>query len=473
MDTVIFNLVFLLGYMALRVFYKHTPFDSYFAVAFFTMIIPPIVLFFTGMYRSWDEYIFAKGMDGIISGVWGSLILLLGIIWLNRSQLAAIEEIETSKEIHKATEAIWGFPVSVLIFTAIVAPLAIWVWRIAANVLEHRILKWSTTPRNIIIVGSMAPADLDRLVNSNRPSYHVLGCLCKDECKDLPVFCLGKPEQLSDIMKDEHVEEVLINAPDFSREELLRIIETAFENKARPRIAMGIYEALLSATSSELTKNMPIYKFRSGGISGWTYVIKRLMDVVFAAIALCITGPFIILPACIAIVIDSKGWPLFTQTRVGLHGRLFKLYKLRTMVIDADVKGGPLTEDDDPRITMIGKFMRKTSIDELPQFWNVLKGDMSFVGPRAVVPYVVDGFQDWERLSLTVRPGVTGLAQVSGRDEIGFREKSLLNLYYVRNHSIWLDLRIIVDTVTVVLSMEGTGGTRGAKKQKESAVAES
>ncbi len=240
-------------------------------------------------------------------------------------------------------------------------------------------------------------------------------------------------------------------------------MEQCLAADARPRILLGVYETLVAAAEPCLEQGAAYVCLQPPGISGWPWVAKRLMDVAIAGFALLLATPIIIL-ACAAIVIETKGRPIFSQERIGQYGRRFRLYKLRTMVVDADMRGGPLTAADDPRITRVGRFLRRTSIDELPQLWNVLKGDMSLVGPRAVVSYVVDNFQDWEAVSLSVRPGLTGLAQISGRDEIGFREKSLLNLYYVRNHSLWLDLRILFETVAVVLSMEGTSGTRGAER---------
>jgi exopolysaccharide biosynthesis polyprenyl glycosylphosphotransferase len=361
----------------------------------------------------------------------------------------------------------WGFPGSVLVRAAVSAPIMIWMWRMAANALERALLGWSAKVRKILIVGQLAEEDVGRLRASHRPPYEIAGHLGKDAYGDQTIPHLGEVADLERVMSELEVDEVFLVAPDLEREEMLDAIAVCHGYRVRIRLVLGIYETLLSAAQTRFRDETPLYSFRQTGITGWTLVIKRLIDVTTASILLLITGILFVLPACVAIVIDSKGWPVFSQTRVGIRGRRFKLYKLRTMVIDADAKGGPLTADNDPRITKVGNFLRKSSIDELPQLWNVIVGDMSMVGPRAVVPYVADQFQEWERVSLAVKPGVTGLAQVSGRDEIAFREKSLLNLYYVRNHSIWLDLRIVFDTIGVVLSMEGTGGTRGAEKKRK------
>ena len=463
-DVALLNVAFSLAYTALPLLGLITDPDTYHAVAFVVWVLPPLIFYFAGMYRTWDEYAFSKGIDAILTGVVTTMVVLTGVIWTMRERLASISALEATGEVtgEKLSQLVWGFPVRVLVLVVIMAPFFIWIWRIVANSLEHRFLGWTAKTRTILIAGALDLSDVDRLKYNHRPAYSIAGWLTDKPVDESPVPILGGLSRLEEELAAREVDEVFLLAPDFSREALLSAIETCYHHSARPRLVLGIYETLLSATQTELRGSVPVYHFRNASISGWTYVVKRLLDVTVAGLALAVTGPLLVLPACVAIVVESKGWPVFNQIRVGIHGRHFQLHKLRTMVIDADALGGPLTEDDDPRITRVGKFLRKTSIDELPQLWNVIKGDMSLVGPRAVVPYVADQFQEWERVSLTVKPGVTGLAQISGRDEIGFREKSLLNLYYVRNHSIWLDLRIMLDTVAVVLTMEGTGGTRGA-----------
>jgi len=161
----------------------------------------------------------------------------------------------------------------------------------------------------------------------------------------------------------------------------------------------------------------------------------------------------------ILVWITSSGFPVFAQKRVGQDGAHFRMLKFRTMYKGSE-NGAKLTLHDDPRITRLGKILRRYSLDELPQLFNVLVGDMSLVGPRAVISYVVDKFDDLERMTLNVRPGVTGLAQISGRNELSFVEKSLLNIYYVKNYSLLLDLKILLKTFFAVISRVGTNGTR-------------
>lgn len=483
-DVLLFNLAFLVAYAVIDAWMYPVDYGTYFEVALLAgkiplpdwfgmtdltirlplgFVLPACIFFVSGMYSSWDEYTFAKGTDVITRSVGMSVAGFVGAVWMIRDRLQALRSFENNAgaEVSEPSDLVWGVPTRSLLIVLILAPVLIWLWRIAANALERRLIGWSARRRPVLIVGEMPISDLERLQRSERPRYSVLGCLRDKpatETELIPV--LGTKEKLSEILAAEKVDEVFLLATDLDRAAQYAAIGDCLAHGVRPRLVLGVYETLVAATTTQLQVDTPLYQFQEAGVHGWPLVVKRLIDVSLAAVLTVLTAP-IIFAAGVAILLESKGWPVFAQIRVGQQGRRFRVFKLRTMVIDADVKGGKLTEDDDPRITRVGAFLRRTSIDELPQFWNVLRGDMSLVGPRAVIPYVADNFQDWEQLSLAVKPGVTGIAQVSGRDEIGFREKSLLNLYYVRNHSTWLDLRILFDTIGVVLSMEGTAGTRG------------
>jgi len=158
----------------------------------------------------------------------------------------------------------------------------------------------------------------------------------------------------------------------------------------------------------------------------------------------------------LAIKIDDRGPVFFRQERVGKDGSVFRVFKFRSMVVDAEKKGaGVFVEEDDPRITRVGKFLRNTSIDELPQLINVLKGDMSLVGPRPTLPYQVEQYdaRQWRRLK--VKPGITGWAQVNGRNELTWPERIELDLWYIDNLNLWLDIKILFKTVLAVLSRQG------------------
>jgi exopolysaccharide biosynthesis polyprenyl glycosylphosphotransferase len=192
---------------------------------------------------------------------------------------------------------------------------------------------------------------------------------------------------------------------------------------------------------------------------------KRVLDVLGASLALVLLSPVI---ALLAIIVraTSRGPVFYHSTRIGRGGRAFTFYKLRSMVKDADLKRhhvDHLNEADgpvfkiarDPRITPIGRFMRSTSLDEVPQFWNVLRGDMSLVGPRPPIPEEVAQYEPWQLRRLDVRPGLTCLWQISGRSRIGFQEWMRLDLEYIRHQSLRMDLKILLRTIPAVLSREG------------------
>jgi lipopolysaccharide/colanic/teichoic acid biosynthesis glycosyltransferase len=195
---------------------------------------------------------------------------------------------------------------------------------------------------------------------------------------------------------------------------------------------------------------------------------RRLVDVAGSLLLLILLAP--VLVAVAGVVWRRLGRPIvFVQERIGRGGRLFRLYKFRSMVADAEsiLKASPeiyrryvasnykLPEDEDPRVTPLGRFLRRTSLDELPQLWNVLRGDMSFVGPRPIVPEEIAEYGDYARLLLRVKPGLTGLWQVSGRSRVGYPERARIDLRYVGQRSLGRDLQILLRTVPVVASRRG------------------
>lgn len=189
-------------------------------------------------------------------------------------------------------------------------------------------------------------------------------------------------------------------------------------------------------------------------------IFKRIIDIIGAGLGLILLSPIIAIVAC-AVKVTSKGPIFFSQKRVGKNGELFEMYKFRSMVVNAEElkenleeqneMSGPMFKiKDDPRVTKVGKFIRKTSIDELPQLWNVLKGDMSLVGPRPSLPKEVEQFDNWMFKRLSVRPGLTCYWQVSGRNNIDFEDWMKLDCKYVDERNIWIDIKLIFKTVFVL-----------------------
>ncbi|HEV3094910.1 MAG TPA: sugar transferase [Solirubrobacteraceae bacterium] len=192
-------------------------------------------------------------------------------------------------------------------------------------------------------------------------------------------------------------------------------------------------------------------------------MIRRAIDIVFGSVALLLAAP-VIAVAMVAIRLESSGHPIYRQRRVGRGGREFDLLKLRTMVAGAEHIGAGLAiNEDDPRVTRVGALLRRSSLDELPNLLGVVRGDMSFIGPRPTIPVQVAQYSDRQRGRLAIRPGITGWAQVHGRTSLPWSERIELDLYYIEHRSLALDLRILWRTVAIVLGGSGlykgeTGG---------------
>ena len=184
-------------------------------------------------------------------------------------------------------------------------------------------------------------------------------------------------------------------------------------------------------------------------------MIKRALDLTLGLAGSIITAPVVAVLA-LAIRLESDGHPIYTQTRAGRDGRLFQIYKLRTMVRGAEFTGAGLAiQEGDDRITRVGRFLRRYSLDELPNLWNVVRGEMSIVGPRPTLPVQVDQYTERQRGRLAVKPGITGWAQVNGRASLPWSERIELDLWYVRHRSLALDLKILARTGRLVFSGQG------------------
>lgn len=222
-----------------------------------------------------------------------------------------------------------------------------------------------------------------------------------------------------------------------------------------------------SSRSGVDMKTMQEIQQRSKGRYGYRF-IKRSFDVVFSFLALVVLSPFLLVLSLVIFLDDPHGSPLYHQPRVGKNGKVFKFWKFRSMVVNAEEllkdlqsqneKDGPVFKmKNDPRVTRVGRFIRKTSIDELAQLWNVLKGDMSLVGPRPALPREVEQYSEYERLRLLAKPGLTCYWQVKDhRDDIGFDEWLEMDIQYIRDSSFWLDVKLIFRTIKVVLTGQGT-----------------
>ncbi len=271
----------------------------------------------------------------------------------------------------------------------------------------------------------------------------------------------------AEFIRNNVVDEVLISLPIKSYyHEASQIFSACEEQGIIVRNLSEIFNSNLARSRTEHFEGELLLSHYTGAMRGWQVTVKRLIDIVISAVLLVILAPFALCSA-IAIKINSPGNIHYVQERVGLNKRRFRLYKFRTMVDGADRKQAELEDvneacgpvfkiKNDPRITSVGKILRKTSIDELPQLFNVLKGDMSLVGPRPLPVRDYNGFnQDWHRRRFSVRPGITCLWQINGRSSVTFEKWMDLDLEYIDQWSLWLDLNILTKTIPAVLRGSG------------------
>ena len=276
---------------------------------------------------------------------------------------------------------------------------------------------------------------------------------------------LGMLDDLEQILHSQIVDEVAICLP-FSMEELIEQAAYVCEREGKVvRIPVAPVERMLTMGSLENIDGVGVYSLANGPDRAVSLLLKRVVDIVGAAFCMVVLSPLAALLA-IAIRLDSPGPILFRQERVGLHGRPIMVLKFRSMCNDAEerlpdlldhneVNGHAFKLADDPRITRLGRFLRRSSLDELPQLWNVLRGQMSLVGPRPPLPSEVAKYDTWHRRRLSMKPGMTGLWQVGARHNPEFDQWVEQDLEYIDSWSLWLDIKIMARTVPAVLA--GTG----------------
>ena len=288
---------------------------------------------------------------------------------------------------------------------------------------------------------------------------------------------LGGLDLVRRLAQERRITHVLVAREDLSRGRLVELAHQWMTENLHVSLVSSAFEVMVARASATMLGGLPLANLQPSPQRGWKLQGKRIFDV-----ALSLLGGLILLPmlAAVAIVIKltSAGPVLYQQKRIGRHGKEFTLYKFRSMVANNDdqahrkymeamIKGNqPAAFEaggqkvyklvNDPRVTSIGRLLRATSLDEFPQLLNVIKGDMSLVGPRPCLPYEWDLYEDWQRNRLDVLPGITGLWQVSGRSRVPFEEMVLLDLHYIANWSLSLDLALLLRTVPVVFC--GSGG---------------
>jgi len=325
--------------------------------------------------------------------------------------------------------------------------------------------------RSILIVGTGegALAHAQRIEENRQWGYRLVGFVYEtapSTTGSVPADRLvGNLKSIRRVLREYVVDEVVVALPGRHLESLDTVLMGCEEMGVKTRLALDFFPNRIARVEVESMNDCPMLTFSTTPREGAATVIKRAMDIVFSALFLaCFSWVYLLIAALIKL--GSRGPVIYRQERVGMNGRRFWFYKFRSMVVDAEARkaelqhmnemDGPVFKiKNDPRITRVGRFLRKFSLDELPQMWNVFKGDMSLVGPRPPIPSEVEKYEHWARRRLSVRPGLTCLWQISGRNHINFKEWMELDLHYIDNWTLSLDLEILLRTVPAVLAGRG------------------
>ena len=428
-------------------------------IFFFVSIIFVAVFYYNGLYRLNIILTRASHLTHIIKALYyGALnIVLVSIL------------IESSKMVDS----------KLLIFLFMIIALPS-LYVIRTEIMRRLYLLFSATGfrRNILIVGDGKSGKLlaTKLMYENPIGLEVVGFV--DDIRNIgdeivnEAKVLGRLKDIEGLIRKFHIDELIIAIDNRDHDEILKIVDYCKQFNISIRITSELFDVVAEKVSTEKYADIPVIDVMSHYNNTLTFTLKRIFDIVFSLLALIVFSPVMLL-ITIAVKFSSSGPILFKQPRIGKSGKEFPFYKFRSMTVlqnedeDQDRKKEMIDfmKDDsadagkkiinENRITWIGKIIRKTSLDELPQLLNVLKGDMSLVGPRPCLPYEYENYDEWQKRRVQVIPGCTGVWQVWGRSSVSFKESVVLDLYYINNMSPWFDFQIMLQTLPVILTGRG------------------
>ena len=425
------------------------PLSAYAPFLILYVLLLPLFFVMDGVYRHWRGS-WMEQMYRIVNATTKMTVLMLAITFVFRPRV---------------------YSRVMLVEVGILTILLMGLVRAAEGVLVARLRARGIGVSRVIIVGAgeVGRTVMRTIVAQPELGYRGIGFVDDNPQKghtDIgPFKALGPLENLSTAIEQERADEVIITLPWMYHRKIMSIVRECERRRMRARIVPDLFQMSLSQVDVEDLGGVPLIGVREISISKGALLVKRAMDVVGAALGLTLGAPLLALIA-LSIRLDSPGPIIFRQARVGLGGQRFQMYKFRSMHQGAEEEQEALSgmnEADgpifkiraDPRLTRVGRFLRRTSLDELPQLVNVLRGEMSLVGPRPPLPSEVERYREWHKKRLEAPPGMTGLWQVSGRSRLSFDEMVLLDIYYIENWSLWMDFKILVRTVPKVLFGEG------------------
>ncbi|NQU16559.1 MAG: sugar transferase [Candidatus Saganbacteria bacterium] len=408
-------------------------------------------------------------------GQYGGVLIFVTILWLAVFNLIGFYRNERGGgTIDELARIVWGVSVaSLLLFGLLFLYRGFWfsrllilnAWwmaifligfsRIIASYSRIYLLKRGIGVGKVLILGENEIAKLlfNKFLKDKSLGYVPVGYVGPD------------PKSIKQSIITNQVDELIIASSNLSHQQILDIITECEVLNIKFKIVPGLLELIASRVDVDEVGGIPLITVSEIGLSGIKAAVKRIFDVLLSFFLLILLIPLFLLVA-VLVKIDSKGAVFFKQLRVGKNGTKFNCYKFRSMVSGAqkllssleeksEVEGHIFKIKEDPRVTRIGKFIRKFSIDELPQLFNVLLGEMSLVGPRPPLPHEVEKYSSWHLKRLRITPGITGLWQVSGRSLLPFEDMVRLDIYYIENWSLWLDIKLLFKTIPAVLFGSG------------------
>jgi exopolysaccharide biosynthesis polyprenyl glycosylphosphotransferase len=407
--------------------------------------IPVVVILFlvalaiNQQYRSWRGRTLMELLFAMFSGVaLAGMLTLAGMSLIGGSQYSRL----------------------IFVYLIVFCAILLTTERYVLRQVETRLRRQGIGAERVLMVGTGFGSELliSRMTMFPQYGYHICGVV-DDQLDPGTVYAgssiLGAIEALPRLIRELRIDEVFLAVPGATREQLLHLIKTCEDQQVEFKIVPDLLEVMTTRVALDAIDGLPLIGVRRNRLRGSAAIMKRAMDIVVSAIGLIVASPLLLLMA-VAIRLTSRGPVLFRQERVGLHGRTFVVYKFRTMIDNAEAETGPVVATKgDPRSTLVGRVLRRLSLDELPQLYNVLRGDMSLVGPRPMRPFLVERYRGEVPRYLErhqVRPGITGWAEVNDlRGAAPVADRAMYDIYYVENWSLVLDLKILVLTIVRLL----------------------
>ncbi len=437
---------------ALRPFLTHLPFLQDLAIVSFSpsvygiiVVLWTAIFLFNSVYDPRNVYKITDELQNVTIAVALASLIFAGVLYLFFRDFSRY---------------------LLLLFVAIDLVLLLG-WRLWAR-LVFRIRRVPAAEKRVLIVGAGRVGQrVGQMIGESRwMGLHLVGYLDdarRNGQQDLSI--IGRLAEVRQAVQREMVDDVVIALPQRAYGQVNKLVVDLHDLPVNVRVVPDYFSLALYRASVEDFGGLPLINLRDPALNEVQRLVKRLFDLLVGGLTVLLTLPLFILIA-LAIKLDSDGPVLFRQQRVGENGRVFPMVKFRSMVVGAekmqpkingeDENGNVIHKtEDDPRVTRVGRFLRRTSLDELPQLLNVIKGDMSLVGPRPELPWLVGQYELWQRKRFAVPQGMTGWWQVNGRADKPMHLHTEDDLYYIQNYSLWMDIYILLKTPWVVLRGKG------------------